>query len=125
MSSTKKGNDWYFGMKAHIGVDADSGVTRSLETSTARLLDSQFWDALLHGEETSVWAAKGYVSAEREGALTGPSKASGVMRRAPSGGKLHPLDGRTNRVIAMVRAKVEHPFRVTKRKRCAGPVVSA
>jgi len=44
-------------MKAHIGVDADSGVNNSLETtSTARLHDSQVWDALLHGEETSVWA---------------------------------------------------------------------
>jgi len=53
MSSTKKGNDWYFGMKAHIGVDADSGVTHSLETSTARLHDSQVWDELLQGEETS------------------------------------------------------------------------
>ena len=56
MSSTKKGNDWYFGMKAHIGVDADSGVTHSLETSTAKLHDSQVWDSLLHGDETSVWA---------------------------------------------------------------------
>jgi IS5 family transposase len=65
MSSTKKGNDWYFGMKAHIGVDADSGVTHSLDTSTAKLQDSQVWDEPLHGEETSVWADKGYVSAER------------------------------------------------------------
>jgi len=77
MSSTKKGNDWYFGMKAHIGVDADSGVTHSLETSTARLHDSQVWDELLHGGETSVWADKGYVSAEREAAFTGPGKAWG------------------------------------------------
>ena len=56
MSSTKKGNYWYFGMKAHVGVDADSGVTHSLETSTARLHDSQIWDELLTDEETSVWA---------------------------------------------------------------------
>jgi len=116
MSSTKKGNDWYFGMKAHIGVDADSGVTHSLETSTARLHDSQVWDALLHGEETSVWADKGYVSAEREAAFRGPGKAWAVMRKATKGGKLHPLDERANRVIAMVHAKVEHPFRVLKRQ---------
>ena len=116
MSSTKKGNDWYFGMKAHIGVDADSGVTHSLETSTAKLHDSQVWDELLHGEETSVWADKGYVSAEREAAFKGPGKAWGVMRKAPKGGKLHPLDERANRIIAMVRAKVEHPFRVIKRQ---------
>ena len=86
MSSTKKRNDWYFGMKAHIGVDADSGVTHSLETSTAKLHDSRVWDELLHGEETSVWADKGYVSAEREAAFAGPGKAWGVMREAPKGG---------------------------------------
>ena len=80
MSSTKKGNDWYFGMKAHIGVDADSGVTHSLDTSTAKLHDSQ------------------------------------VMRKATKGRPLHPLDEQANRIIAMVRAKVEHPFRVIKRQ---------
>ena len=116
MSSTKKGNDWYFGMKAHIGVDADSGVTHSLETSTARVHDSQVWDELLHGEETSVWADKGYVSAEREAAFTAPGKVWGVMRKAPKGGELHPVDAQINRVIAMVRAKVERPFRVIKRQ---------
>ena len=116
MSSTKKGNDWYFGMKAHIGVDADSGVTHSLETSTAKLHDSQVWDVLLHGEETSVWADKGYVSAGREAAFAGPGKVWGVMRKAPKGGQLHPLDERANRIIAMVRARVEHPFRVLKRQ---------
>ena len=58
VSSTMKANDRYFRMKAHIGVDADSGVTHSLETSTARLHDSQVGGQLLHGEETSVWADK-------------------------------------------------------------------
>jgi IS5 family transposase len=96
MSSTKKGNDWYFGMKAHIGVDLESGVTHSLETSTARLHDSQVWDELLHGEETSVWADKGYVSAEREAAFKGPGKVWGVMRKAPKGSPLDPLDARIN-----------------------------
>jgi len=116
MSSTKKGNDWYFGMKAHVGVDADSGVTHSLDTSTAKRHDSQVWDELLHGEETSVWADKGYVSAEREAAFKGSGRFWGVMRKAPKGAPLHPLDVRINRIIAMVRAKVEHPFRVIKRQ---------
>ena len=116
MSSTKKGNDWFFGMKAHVGVDADSGITHSLETSTAKLHDSQVWDELLHGEETSVWADKGYVSAERAVAFSGPGRFWGVMRKAPRGAPLHPLDVRINRIIAMVRAKVEHPFRVIKRQ---------
>lgn len=116
MSSTKKGNDWYFSMKAHIGVDADSGIMHSLATSTAKLHDSQIWDELLHGEEKSVWADKGYVSAEREAAFTKDGKVWGVMRKAPKGGQLHALDERLNRIIAMVRAKVEHPFRMIKRQ---------
>jgi IS5 family transposase len=116
MSSTKKGNDWYFGMKAHIGVDVHSGVTHSLETSTAKLHDSQVWDKVLHGEETSVWADKGYVSAEREAAFKAPGKVWGVMRKALKGNPLHPFDERANRIIAMVRARVEHPFRVVKRQ---------
>ena len=116
MSSTKKGNDWYFGMKAHVGVDADSGVVHSLDTSTAKLHDSQVWDELLHGEEVSVWADKGYVSAEREAAFAGPGKVWGVMRKAPRGRPLHPVDAQINRIVAKVRAKVEHPFRVIKRQ---------
>jgi IS5 family transposase len=75
MSSTKKGNDWYFGMKAHVGVDADSGIVHSLETTTAKVHDSQVWDELLHGAETSVWADKGYVSAAREAAFSGPESS--------------------------------------------------
>ena len=116
MSSTQKGNEWYFGMKAHIGADLDSGTAHSLDTTTAKVHDSQVWDALLHGEETSVWADKGHVSAEREAAFRAPGKIWGVMRKAPKGGPLHPADAQINRIIAMVRARVEHPFRVLKRQ---------
>lgn len=115
MSSTKKGNDWYFGMKAHVGVDADSGIVHSLETTTAKTHDSQVWDALMHGNETSVWADKGYVHAAREVAFTKDGDAFwGVMRKASKGGDLDPLDVQINRIIAKVRAKVEHPFRILK-----------
>jgi IS5 family transposase len=117
MSSTKKGNDWYFGMKAHVGVDADSGIVHSLETTTAKTHDSQVWDELLHGKETSVWADKGYVHAGREAAFTKDGDAFwGVMRKAPKGGELDELDEQINRIIAKVRAKVEHPFRILKRQ---------
>ena len=64
MSSTKKGNAWFFGMKAHVGVDADSGVVHSLDTSTAKVHDNRVWDELLHGEETSLRADKVLFSAE-------------------------------------------------------------
>ncbi|MDP5359087.1 MAG: IS5 family transposase [Paracoccaceae bacterium] len=116
MSSTKKGNDWFFGMKAHVGVDAQSGIVHSLETTTAKTHDSQVWDDLLHGEETSVWADKGYVSAAREAAFSGTGKFWGVMRKAAKGGKLHPIEEDINLIIAKVRARVEHPFRVIKRQ---------
>jgi len=116
MSSTKKGNDWYFGMKAHVGVDVDSGIVHSLEATTAKVHDSRVWDELLHGEEKSVWADKGYVSAEREAAFSTEGKVWGVMRKAPKGGHLDPIDEEINRIVAKVRAKVEHPFRVIKRQ---------
>jgi IS5 family transposase len=116
MSSTKKGNAWYFGMKAHVGVDADSGIVHSVEATTAKVHDSRVWDELLHGDEVSVWADKGYVSAEREAAFTKDGKVWGVMRKAPKGAALDPIDEEINRIIAMVRAKVEHPFRVLKRQ---------
>nr|WP_165828048.1 MULTISPECIES: transposase [Rhodovulum] len=54
MSSTKTGNTWSFGMKAHVGVDAQSGTVHSLETSTAKVHDSRIRDKVLHGEESSV-----------------------------------------------------------------------
>jgi IS5 family transposase len=109
-------------------VDADSGIVHSLETTTAKVHDSQVWNALLHGAETSVWADKGYVSAAREAAFSGPGKVWGVMRKAPKGGALHPVDEDINRIIAsplslgpmalqwQLRARVEHPFRVLKRQ---------
>ncbi len=59
---------------------------------------------------------KGYVSAERETAFNGPGRYWGVMRKAPKGGNLNPIEEGTNRIIAMVRAKVEHLFRVIKRQ---------
>jgi transposase, IS5 family len=116
MTSTKKGDSWYFGMKAHVGVDVESGTVHSLDTTTAKVHDSQVWDELLHGAETSVWADKGYVNSEREAAFKAPGKVWGVMRKAPKGSPLHPVDAQINRIIAMVRAKVEHPFRVLKRQ---------
>jgi IS5 family transposase len=84
-------------------------------SETAKVHDSQVWDELLHGAETSVWADRGYVSAAREAAFAGPGKFWGVMRKAPKGGRLDPIEADINRLIARVRARVEHPFRVIKR----------
>ena len=116
MHQTKKGNQYYFGMKAHIGVDDASGLVHHVECTAANVADVTQAHKLLHGEETSVWADKGYVSAERESAFTKGGKVWGVMRKAPRGGALDPIDEEINRIIAMVRARVEHPFRVLKRQ---------
>ncbi|HEA3202790.1 TPA: IS5 family transposase, partial [Aeromonas veronii] len=64
MHQTKKGNQWYFGMKAHIGVDAKSGLTHSLETTAANEHDLNQVGNLLHGEEAFVFADAGYQGAE-------------------------------------------------------------
>ena len=125
MSSTKKGNDWFFGLKAHVGVDAGSGIVHSLGTTTAKVHDSQVWDELLHGEETSVWAelplerhwserqwrrlcqrcAGGRVLRSRQG--VGRSALQSIpridcftleLRKAPKGGALHPIDDDINRI---------------------------
>ena len=62
MSSTKKGNQWYFGMKAHIGADAGSGLVHSLIFTPAKVPDNKVMDQLLHGEEESVHGDKAYTS---------------------------------------------------------------
>jgi IS5 family transposase len=128
MSSTKKGNDWYFGMKAHVGVDADSGIVHSLETTTAKVHDSQVWNELLHGAETSVWADKGYVSATREAAFAGPGNVWGVMRKAPRGGDLvrplRRLAGRLRierRQIAEVRKDLDAEYKASDTTSSASP----
>ena len=82
----------------------------------ARLHDRQVWDDLLHGAETSVWVDKGYVSAAREAACAEPIKVWGVMRKASKGRPVYLLDVQINHIVAMVRAKVEHPFHAIKRQ---------
>lgn len=115
MSFTNKGNTWFFGIKALVGVDAESGVTRSLQTSTDKLHDSQVWDDVLHSQKSSVWADEGYVSAEREAAFVAAGGARGVMPKEPKGGQLDSEDEWIKRIISTVRAKIKHPFRVFKR----------
>jgi IS5 family transposase len=84
MSSTKKGNAWYFGMKAHVGVDLDSGVVHTLEASTAKVHDSRKLDDLLHGDEQAVFGELPGLRHRFEQPLaTAMSAASGRRRSAP------------------------------------------
>jgi IS5 family transposase len=114
MSSTHKHGQWYFGMKAHIGVDADSGAAHSVEGSTASVHDSQKMDDCLHGEEEGVLGDSAYGSKEKTEALAKNGTILLTPIKAKPGRKLHDLERQANRLIASPRAKVEHMFRILK-----------
>jgi transposase, IS5 family len=117
MHQTKKGNQWHFGMKAHIGVDADSGLVHTVIGTAANVNDVTQGHGLLHGEETVVFADAGYQGAMKRPEATGvnwnvamrPGKRK-VQKHMPWG----VLTEQVEKLKASVRAKVEHPFRVIK-----------
>ncbi len=91
MTSTKKGNAWYFGMKAHVGVDIDSGVVHTLETSTAKMHDSQKFDELLHGDEHAVFGDKGALCQRRaRGGVPRPGQGLGRDAQGAQGRQAAP-----------------------------------
>ena len=121
MHSSKKGNQWYFGMKAHIGVDADSGLVHTVRGTAGHVHDINEGNSLLHGQEQVVFADAGYQGIEKRP----DAKADVIWHIAMRPGKRKKLD-KTHEADAMldqaeklkagVRAKVEHPFRVIKRQ---------
>ena len=118
MQQTKKGNQWHFGMKAHIGVDADSGLVHTVIGTAANVHDVTQGHDLLHGEESVVFADAGYRGAEKREEATGvawqvamrPGKRKVLDKNSPWGNLLD----KAEQMKASVRAKVEHPFRVIK-----------
>ena len=118
MSQTKKGNQWYFGMKAHIGVDLASGLVHSVAGTTAKAADNSQLNKLLHGEEQWVLDDGGYHQSDRTLDATAPRQGPRLItpfKRLP-GGELSDAQRALNRELASLRAKVEHPFRVLKRQ---------
>jgi IS5 family transposase len=117
MTQTRKGNQYYFGMKAHIGVDARSGLAHRLTTTTASTADVRVMETLLHGAEREVYGDKGYVSEARRCAFKARGgRRWGVARRAKPGQPLSDADRERNRRLSSIRSKVEHVFRVVKRQ---------
>jgi IS5 family transposase len=109
MHQTKKGNQWYFGMKAHIGVDAESGLVHTVTTTPANAHHVTQAHALLHGQEEVVFADSGYRGVEKRQEIQ--DKHAGVdWEIAMMPGKRKGLD----KTKASIRAKVEHPFLVIK-----------
>lgn len=119
MHQTKKGNQWYFGMKVHIDVDSESGLIHSVETTAANVHDLTPAAELLHGQETVVYADAGYQGIEKREEMKGKAVGFRVaMRPGKRRGLPDTPEGRLDDLIetakAHIRAKVEHPFRVIK-----------
>ena len=121
MHQTKKGNQWHFGMKAHIGVDDASGLVHHVECTAANVADVTQMHKLLHGREETVYGDSGYTGADKREELQAV-EAGFLIAEKPS--KLRAMKNKRDRHYAQrwehykasVRAKVEHPFRVIKRQ---------
>ncbi len=119
MHQTCKGNQWHFGMKAHIGVDADSGLVHTVTATAANVADIARLGEVLHGDEEVVFADAGYTGAEkREELKERRVKWHIAMKRgklkAMAEGPLKELTVRAERLKAQIRARVEHPFHTVK-----------
>ena len=119
MHQTKKGNQWHFGMKAHIGVDADSGLVHTVTTTAANESDVEQIADLLHGKERQVWADSGYRGAQsrvdRANLQWHIAARPSDIAKLPEGRRKTAIQKQEHRK-ASIRAKVEHPFRVIKRQ---------
>ncbi len=121
MYQTKEGNQWYFGMKAHIGVDVHSGLVHTVRGTAAHFNDAVEGNSLLHGQETEVFADAGYHAADKRPdapksvawhVAMKPVKRKVLDKTTALGGLKEQLE----KVKVSVRAKVEHPFWVIKRQ---------
>ena len=121
MHQTKKGNQWFFGMKAHIGVDRDSGLVHTVVSTAANAADVTQTGKLLHGKEKTVYADAGYTGADKREELKDKKIYWNIAERrsrikALPEGELKDVSEFIEHLVAKVRARVEHPFRVIKRQ---------
>jgi len=115
MHQTRKGNQWFFGMKAHIGVDSKQGIVHSVCSSAASVADKHMLPDLLHGDERKVWGDGAYQGQSEAIRKAAPYAQDMTSRRTRYKQAVDELQRRKNRTKARVRAKVEHPFRILKR----------
>ena len=116
MTHSKKGNQYHFGMKAHIGVDVDSGLVHTLQITTAKVADCVMRDSLTHGDENIVLGDRGYTDNDHNLSATRDDcdPVWGMPFKRPSNGMLTQEQTLLNRMLASMRAIVQHPFRVLK-----------
>ena len=124
MHQTKKGNQWHFGMKAHIGVDADSGLVHTMTTTPANAHDVTEAHELLHGQETDVFADSGYRGVHKRQQVKDAhpdvnwhvAMMPGKRKKLDKSQEVDMLIDEVERTKARIRSKVEHPFRIVKRQ---------
>jgi IS5 family transposase len=114
MRQTKKGNQWYFGMKAHVGTDTGRGLAHSVVVTDAAVHDSQVMDGLLHGEEEAVYGDKAYASEEKKKEYEARGVKWCVNLKANRGHQLNQEEVECNHKRSQIRAKGEHAFLVVK-----------
>ena len=114
MHQTKKGNQWYFGMKVHVGVDSASGLVHSASITAANVHDSQQLPNLLHGQERRLYGDSAYRNQKSVLKQIAPNAKDFTNQRAYRNRPLTDADKLTNRRKPSVRAKVEHVFRPLK-----------
>ena len=115
MHQTKKGNQWYFGMKAHIGVDSKAKIIHAVTATPANVHDSQMIGDLLHGGETKVWGDSAYQGQKDAIRAAAPDAQDMTNRRGSRGHRLTDAERAKNRTKSKLRAKGEHPFLIIKR----------
>ena len=115
MRQTKKGNQWYFGMKGHIGVDSQTKLIHSVAATAANVHDSQLLGDLLHGEETRVWGDSAYAGQGDGIREYAPNAKNFTNKKGCRNRPLSDQEQARNKTKSKVRAKVEHPFLILKR----------
>ena len=115
MHQTKKGNQWYFGMKAHVGVDSRTKIIHAVAATAANVADCEVLPDLLHGEETRVWGDQAYRGQTEVIKRNAPKAKDFTHRRYRHLGVVDETERAKNRTKSRVRAKVEHAIGVIKR----------
>jgi len=114
MHHTAKGQQWYFGMKAHLGVDSKTKLIHTILASAANVADRDALPHLLHGRETRVWGDRGYQGQTEVIHATAPRARDFTNRKHRGRGWVNEIDKAKNRTKSKVRAKVEHAIGVIK-----------
>lgn len=116
MHQTRKGNQWYFGMKAHIGVDSQNKLIHSVVATSANVHDSAVIEDLLHGDETRVWGDSAYTGQTDRIKKVAPDAQDFTQKKGSRNRKLTEVERLKNKTKSKVRARVEHPFHIIKNR---------